>query len=113
MLWEVLAGVRAAPAQWLLTTTLARIIRPGFAVIGDESIGALVVEGIGRSSAILLRNHGVFTIGPTAIAAVKAAVMVEDVAATVWLALQLGTPETLAEDIVEQLHRRYRTVYGQ
>jgi len=85
----------------------------GFAVIGDESIGALVVEGIGRSSAILLRNHGVFTIGPTASAAVKAAVMVEDVAATVWLALQLGTPETLSDEVVAQLHRRYRNVYGQ
>ena len=54
----------------------------GFALIGDEAIGALVVEGIGRSPAILLKNHGVFTIGPTAEAAVKAAVMVEDVAAT-------------------------------
>jgi L-ribulose-5-phosphate 4-epimerase len=85
----------------------------GFALIGDESIGALVVEGIGRSSAILLRNHGVFTIGPTASAAVKTAVMVEDIAATVWLALQLGAPDVLADEVVEQLHRRYKTVYGQ
>ena len=84
----------------------------GFALIGDEAIGAQVVEGIGRSSAVLLKNHGVFTIGPTAAAAVKAAVMVEDVAATVWLALQIGTPEVLLDD-VEQLHRRYMTVYGQ
>ena len=36
----------------------------GFALIGDEAIGALVVEGIGRSPAILLKNHGVFTVGP-------------------------------------------------
>ena len=85
----------------------------GFALIGDEAIGALVVEGIGRSPAILLKNHGVFTVGPTARAAVKAAVMVEDVAATVWLALQIGTPDVLPDDVVEQLHRRYTTVYGQ
>ena len=85
----------------------------GFALIGDESIGAQVVEGIGRSSAVLLKSHGVFTIGPTALAAVKAAVMVEDVAATAWLALQIGTPEVLADDVVERLHRRYRNVYGQ
>ncbi len=85
----------------------------GFALIGDESIGAQVVEGIGRSSAVLLKSHGVFTIGPTAPAAVKAAVMVEDIAATAWLALQIGTPEVLADDVVEQLHRRYRNVYGQ
>lgn len=85
----------------------------GFALIGDDSIGALVVEGIGRSPAILLKNHGVFAVGPSAVAAVKAAVMVEDIAATVWAALQIGTPDVLPEDAVEQLHRRYSTVYGQ
>jgi len=85
----------------------------GFAAIGDEGIGRLVVEGIGRSPAILLRNHGVFTIGPSATAAVKAAVMTEDVAATVWLALQLGQPDVLPDDVVDQLHARYTTVYGQ
>ena len=85
----------------------------GFAIIGDESIGAQVIEGIGRSPAVLLKNHGVFTIGPTAAAAVKTAVMVEDIAATVWLALQIGTPDVLPDDVVEQLHRRYTTLYGQ
>lgn len=85
----------------------------GFAFIGDDTIGALVVEGIGRSSAILLKNHGVFTIGPTGEAAVKSAVMVEDVAATTWLALQLGTPDVLDEEAVARLHRRYKTIYGQ
>jgi L-ribulose-5-phosphate 4-epimerase len=84
-----------------------------FAPIGDESIGALVVDGIGRSPAILLRQHGVFTVGPSATAAVKAAVMVEDIAATVWAALQIGTPEPLPADVVERLHHRYTTVYGQ
>ena len=85
----------------------------GFAFIGDDSIGALVVDGIGRSPAILLRNHGVFTVGATAEAAVKAAVMVEDIAATSWAALQLGTPDVLDDDTVERLHRRYTTDYGQ
>ena len=85
----------------------------GFALIGDEAIGTLVVEGIGRSPAVLLKNHGVFTVGPTAAAAVKTAVMVEDIAATVWLALQIGTPDVLPDDVVAQLHRRYATVYGQ
>jgi Ribulose-5-phosphate 4-epimerase and related epimerases and aldolases len=85
----------------------------GFAFIGDDSIGALVVEGIGRSSAILLKNHGVFTIGRSAQAAVKSAVMVEDIAATVWAALQIGNPDVLPDDAVERLHRRYTTIYGQ
>jgi L-ribulose-5-phosphate 4-epimerase len=84
-----------------------------FAFVGDDSIGALVVESIGGSPAILLKNHGVFTVGPTAAAAVKAAVMVEDIAATVWAALPIGTPDPLGDDVVERLHKRYTTEYGQ
>jgi L-ribulose-5-phosphate 4-epimerase len=85
----------------------------GFAAIGDESIGRLIVDDIGDARAILLRQHGVFTIGASAGDAVKAAVMVEDVAATVWAALQIGQPESLPDDVVERLHRRYQTAYGQ
>jgi L-ribulose-5-phosphate 4-epimerase len=85
----------------------------GFSLIGDESIGKLVVESIGTSPAVLLKNHGVFTIGPTAEAAVKAAVMTEDVAATVWMARQLGTPDEIPAEAVAKLHHRYTTIYGQ
>jgi L-ribulose-5-phosphate 4-epimerase len=85
----------------------------GFTLIGDEGIGRLVVEGIGSSPAILLKNHGVFAVGPTAKAAVKAAIMTEDVAATVFAALQLGTPDVLPDDVVAKLHDRYMNVYGQ
>ena len=66
-----------------------------FALIGGEEIGKVVMESIGRSAAVLLKNHGVFTIGKTSIEAVKAAVMTEDAAATVWMAMQLGTPENI------------------
>lgn len=85
----------------------------GFALIGGEEIGKQVVEHIGISPAVLLKNHGVFTIGPTAEAAVKAAVMVEDAARTVWLALQLGQPDEIAPEDVARLHRRYTHDYGQ
>jgi L-ribulose-5-phosphate 4-epimerase len=85
----------------------------GFTLIGDEGIGKLVVEGIGRSPAILLRNHGVITVAASASAAVKAAVMTEDIAATVWAALQIGTPDVLSDDAVARLHHRYATEYGQ
>ena len=85
----------------------------GFALIGDEEIGRLVVENIGSSPAVLLKQHGVFTVGPTAEAAVKAAVMVEDAAKTVWLALQIGQPEEIPPEDVAKLHHRYTHVYGQ
>ncbi len=85
----------------------------GFALIGGEEIGKVVVESIGRSPAVLLKNHGVFTIGKNAESAVKAAVMTEDVARTVWYALQLGTPDVIPADDVAKLHHRYTNVYGQ
>jgi L-ribulose-5-phosphate 4-epimerase len=85
----------------------------GFALIGDEAIGKIVVESIGKSPAVLLKNHGVFTIGKNATAAVKAAVMTEDVAATVWMALQIGAPDVISQEDVDKLHYRYTNVYGQ
>ena len=85
----------------------------GFALIGGEEIGQQVIEHIGSSSAVLLKQHGVFTIGPTVEAAVKSAVMVEDAAYTVWLALQLGQPKEIPPEDVAKLHHRYTHVYGQ
>ena len=85
----------------------------GFALIGGEDIGRVVLESIGASRAVLLKNHGVFTVGPDAEAAVKAAVMVEDMAYTVWLALQMGQPDEIPEEDVAKLHYRYTNVYGQ
>ena len=85
----------------------------GFALIGDEAIGKVVVENIGKSPAVLLKNHGVFTIGKDAKSAVKAAVMTEDNAKTVWLAMQIGTPDEISQEDVDKLHHRYTHVYGQ
>jgi L-ribulose-5-phosphate 4-epimerase len=85
----------------------------GFALIGGEAIGMQVVEHIGSSKAVLLKQHGVFTVGETATAAVKAAVMVEDVAKAVWLALQIGEVMEIDQETIEKLHDRYTHVYGQ
>jgi L-ribulose-5-phosphate 4-epimerase len=85
----------------------------GFALIGGEQIGKVVVESIGSSPAILLKNHGVFTVGPSGEAALKAAVMVEDIARTMWLALQIGEPEEIPMEMIARLHQRYKTAYGQ
>ena len=85
----------------------------GFALIGSEEIGKEVIESIGPSTAVLLKNHGVFTIGATPEAAVKAAVMVEDVARTVWIARQLGEPQVIPDETVRKLRHRYTTEYGQ
>jgi L-ribulose-5-phosphate 4-epimerase len=86
-----------------------------FAIIGDDSIGRGIVETLreSRSPAVLMQNHGVFAIGPTARAAVKAAVMCEDVARTVHLSRQLGEPVPIDQAYVDRLHDRYQNVYGQ
>lgn len=85
----------------------------GFALIGGEEIGREVVTHVGSSPAVLLRNHGAFTVGASVEAAVKAAVMLEEAARTVWLALQLGQPEEIPAEDVARLHERYRHRYGQ
>jgi L-ribulose-5-phosphate 4-epimerase len=85
-----------------------------FAIIGDDSIGRGIVETLHnhRSPAVIMQNHGVFTIGQSAKAAVKAAVMCEDAAKSAWLAIQLGTPIPISPSAIDSLHDRYKTVYG-
>ena len=85
----------------------------GFALIGGEEIGQVCLDCIGDSCAVLLKNHGVITLGADAEAAVKAAVMVEDVAHTAYLALQLGQPDEISPEAIAKLHHRYTHVYGQ
>ena len=86
-----------------------------FALIGDDSIGRGIVETLrrSRSPAVLMANHGPFTVGKDAQSAVKAAVMVEDVARTVHIARQLGEPPTIEQSDVDSLFARYQNVYGQ
>ena len=86
-----------------------------FALIGSDEIGRGIVATLTghRSPAVLMRSHGVFTIGPTARSAVQAAVMCEDVARTVHLARTLGAPAPLPPGDVDALHKRYTTQYGQ
>ena len=87
----------------------------GFALIGGQEIGQIVVETLqgSRSPACLLQNHGVFTVGATAEKAVKAAVMTEDNAAIAWASLLMGTPLTIAQHDIDKLYDRYQNVYGQ
>jgi L-ribulose-5-phosphate 4-epimerase len=86
-----------------------------FARIGDDDIGQAVVATLRdhRSPAVLLRNHGVFAVGPSVTAAVKAAAMCEDAARTVHHARQLGQPVAIDPSDVDLLYERYQRAYGQ
>lgn len=86
-----------------------------FAEIGDDSIGRGIVSTLTghRSKAVLMAQHGVFTIGKDAKSALKTAVMCEDVAKSAHLALALGSPERLPQEAIDRLFNRYQNVYGQ
>jgi L-ribulose-5-phosphate 4-epimerase len=86
-----------------------------FALIGDDSIGQGIVETLSghRSKAVLMQNHGPFTIGASAKAAVKAAVLCEEVARTVHIARQLGEPLPIPQSDIDSLFDRYQNAYGQ
>ncbi len=86
-----------------------------FAIIGDDSIGRGIVETLRghRSRAVLMRNHGPFTIGSSATDAVKAAVMLEDVARSVHFARQGGSLVPIPQEAIDKLYDRYQNVYGQ
>jgi len=87
----------------------------GFALVGGQEIGQRVVEALdnSRSPSCLLVNHGVFAVGPSAEKAVKAAIMTEDNAATMFLAYQLGEPVPISQKDIDSLYDRYQNVYGQ
>ena len=86
-----------------------------FALIGNDDIGKGIVATLTghRSPAVLMRNHGVFSIGKNARAAVKAAVMCEDVARTVHVARAGGPLVPIAPGDIDALYDRYQNVYGQ
>jgi L-ribulose-5-phosphate 4-epimerase len=112
-------AVRGEPIPCVLTAMADEFGGPipvgPFALIGDEAIGRGIVGTLAgsRSSAVLMRSHGVFTVGRGPREALKAAVMCEDVARTVHLARCLGEVTSIDDHDVEALHDRYQNVYGQ
>jgi len=84
-----------------------------FATIGGEEIGMEIVKKIGSSPAILMKNHGVFTVGSSVRAALKAAVMIEEASMTVHLAMTRGGVSELPQEVIDYAYRFYITEYGQ
>ncbi|GAB4006739.1 L-ribulose-5-phosphate 4-epimerase [Glycomyces albus] len=112
-------AARAEPIPCVLTAMAdefgGEIPLGPFALIGSDAIGRGIVDTLKghRSPAVIMQNHGVFTIGKGPKAAVKAAVMAEDVARTVHISRQLGEPVPIAQKHIDALYDRYQNVYGQ
>ena len=84
-----------------------------FVLIGDEAIGDQVVKFGAKAKAVVLRKHGIFTIGASPEKAVDLAILAENSAFTAWLSIHLGSPEPLSEKDIQALYYRQQNVYGQ
>jgi len=82
-------------------------------LIGEEEIGKEIVRKIGNSKAIIMKNHGPFTIGKSVSEALKAAIYLEESAKTLIMAKILGEPQSIPKSIVSKLHKNYIEKYGQ
>ena len=117
--YAVAWAARAEPVPCVLTAMADEFGGPipigPFALIGSDDIGRGIVSTLqgSRSPAVLMANHGPFTIGRTAKDAVKAAAMCEDVCRSVHIARQLGTPQPIDQASIDRLYDRYQHVYGQ
>ena len=104
------------PIPACLTTTAmmgGQIPLGGYAPIGGEDIGQEILANIGKSLAIIMQNHGVFTIGNSAKQATKMAIEVEDIAKITHLAMLRGQPIMLTDEQVAEVAELYAHNYGQ
>jgi L-ribulose-5-phosphate 4-epimerase len=85
----------------------------GYAPIGGEDIGQEIINKIGRALAIVMQNHGVFTIGASAKQATRVAVEVEEIAKITHLAMLRGQPIMLKDNQLDYMVNLYRNEYGQ
>lgn len=110
-------AVRGEPIPVLTTLAADLFGKPipvsGYAAIGDEAIGREIIKHIGDGSAVLLRSHGVFTIGSDCAQAVRAATYVEETAEVTYLSRVLGEIEPLDEAVVKEAREWYLKDYGQ
>ena len=85
----------------------------GYAPIGGADIGQEIINKIGRALAIVMQNHGVFTIGSSPQQATKMAVEVEEIAKITHLAMLRGQPILLTVEQLDYMVNLYRNDYGQ
>lgn len=110
-------AITGEPLKIYTTTSAAVFGGPipisDFATIGEEEIGMEIVEKIGDSTAILIRNHGVFTIGEDYNAALKSSVILEETAQSVHYAMTRQAIEPLSDDVIKKGYEVYNKTYGQ
>jgi len=82
-------------------------------LIGEEEIGKEIIRKIGNSKAIIMKNHGPFTIGKNVNEALKAAIFLEEGAKVLIMSKILGEPQPIPGSMVKILYKNYNEKYGQ
>lgn len=102
------------PACLTASAMLGGVIPLGaYVPIGGDAIGEEMLRKIGQAKAIIMQNHGVFTIGRSATDATHMAIEVEEIAKIVHLASCRGTPLLLPEEAIAYTGNLYANVRGQ
>jgi len=116
---SIYASVYAAlgePIPACLTTTAmlgGEIPVGGYVAVGGKQIGREILQKIGKALAIVMQNHGVFTIGSSATEAMKHAIEVENIAQITLLAQLRGNPIMLTKEQISEFADIYQNSYGQ
>lgn len=110
-------AIRGEAIPVLTTTHSALFGTPipvsSYATIGGEDIGEQIVGNVGDGTAVLVRSHGVFTIGKDVFRALRSAMYVEESAEVAHLAAVRGPLEPLPDDVVADMRAWYLEGYGQ
>lgn len=84
-----------------------------YAMPGEVDTGLAIIEAAGEGKAVLIKAHGVFTMGESATEATSIAMYLEEAAKTVHLAMTRGPVEELAQEEIDRCHVWFRRNYGQ
>ncbi|MEM6387784.1 MAG: L-ribulose-5-phosphate 4-epimerase [Pseudomonadota bacterium] len=84
-----------------------------YATPGEVDTGQAIVEAADGGMAVLVKAHGVFTMGKSATEATSIAIYLEEAAKTMHLAMLRGSVEELPQKEIDRCYAWFRQNYGQ
>jgi L-fuculose-phosphate aldolase len=83
-----------------------------YALFGSQALSDAAVIALQERKACLLANHGMIALGKDLAQALAIAVEVENLCEQYWRLLQLGDPELLSDEQMQEVHAQFKG-YGQ
>ncbi|GAA0770598.1 class II aldolase/adducin family protein [Ideonella azotifigens] len=81
-------------------------------VVFEEDEGRRIAQAIGTRKALILKNHGILTAGPTVEAVAWWYIALENAARTQLLAEAAGTPQLISPEVAEHTHAQIGRATG-